>query len=45
MEESTYKDGYGKRPFWQWVIIYVVIGIIVYGIIYYLVFTNSGLGY
>lgn len=27
--------GYAKRPTWQWVLIYIVAAIIVYGIIYY----------
>ncbi|MBI2597228.1 cupredoxin domain-containing protein [Candidatus Daviesbacteria bacterium] len=27
--------GNGKRPIWQWVIIYLVIGGIIYGVIYY----------
>jgi hypothetical protein len=33
--------GYGKRPWWQWLIIYLVIGAIVYGIAY-LVIANTG---
>jgi len=36
--------GYGKRPVWQWVLIYVVIAIVVYGLIYYL-FINKSTGY
>lgn len=28
-------DGYGKRPLWQWVVIYLVIGGIIYAGIYY----------
>lgn len=27
--------GYGKRPVWQWVLIYVVVAAIVYGLVYY----------
>jgi len=38
------QKGYGKRPVWQWVLIYVVVAIIVYGLIYYL-FINDGSGY
>lgn len=41
MAEGT-TNGYGKRPMWQWVLIYVVIGIIVYGLVYYFVFAKSG---
>ncbi len=32
---------YGKRPVWQWVLIYLVIAVIVYGLIYY-IFINGG---
>jgi hypothetical protein len=28
-------NGYGKRPMWQWIVLYVVIAVIVYGAIYY----------
>lgn len=34
--------GYGKRPVWQWVLIYVVIAIVVYGLIYYFFIRNTG---
>ena len=34
--------GYGKRPLWQWIVIYVVLAIIVYGVIYYLAFGRKG---
>jgi hypothetical protein len=34
--------GYGKRSVWQWVLIYVVIAVVVYGIIYYLFIHKSG---
>ena len=33
---------YGKRPVWQWVLIYVVIAVIVYGLIYLLFIHKSG---
>ncbi len=39
-EQKTY--GYGKRPLWQWILLYVVIGAIIYGIIYYFVFYKKG---
>lgn len=35
-------DDYGKRPLWQWILIYIVIGAIVYGVIYYFVLANKG---
>ncbi len=28
---------YGKRPLWQWLVVYVVIGGLVYGLVYYVV--------
>lgn len=34
--------GYGKKPMWQWVVIYLIIGAIVYGAIYYFVFAKKG---
>jgi len=34
--------GYGKRPLWQWVLIYVVVAIVVYGAVYLLFFRDSG---
>lgn len=33
--------GYGKRPMWQWIVIYAVVGLIVYGLIYYFVFAKA----
>lgn len=37
--------GYGKRPLWQWVLLYVVIAIVVYGLVYLLFIRKSGGGY
>ena len=34
--------GYGKRPAWQWVVIYLVLAIIVYGLIYFFFIHKSG---
>lgn len=34
--------GYSKRPLWQWIVLYVVIGAIAYGAIYYFYFYNKG---
>lgn len=31
--------GYG-RPLWQWIVIYAVIGLIIYGLIYYFIFAG-----
>lgn len=35
-------NSYGGRPVWQWVLIYLVIGAILYGVIYLLFFSGSG---
>lgn len=35
-------SNYGNRPIWQWVLIYLVIGAVVYGLIYYFVFAKKG---
>lgn len=29
------KKGYGKRPMWQWVLIYALVGGVIYYLIYY----------
>ncbi|HEY4517485.1 MAG TPA: hypothetical protein VJI74_01180 [Candidatus Paceibacterota bacterium] len=34
--------GYGKRPLWQWILLYVVIGGVAYGLLYYFVFSGNG---
>jgi hypothetical protein len=33
---------YGKRPLWQWLVIYLVVGGVIYFLIYYLVFAPKG---
>lgn len=42
-DETT--NSYGKRPLWQWILLYVVVGIVVYGLIYYFVLAKKGGGY
>lgn len=44
MEETSEpkNSGYGKKSVWQWMIIYVVIGAIVYGLLYYFFFAKKG---
>jgi len=37
-------SGYGKRPKWQWVLLYIILAIIVYGAIYLIFFHKSGTG-
>lgn len=34
--------GYGKRPLWQWILIYIVIGGIIYAVIYYFISVFRG---
>lgn len=36
------KYSYGKKPLWQWVVIYLIIGAIVYAAIYYFVIAKRG---
>ncbi|OGM26233.1 hypothetical protein A2962_04325 [Candidatus Woesebacteria bacterium RIFCSPLOWO2_01_FULL_39_61] len=35
-ESPSSQKAYGKKPMWQWVAIYVVIGVVIYGLVYYL---------
>lgn len=49
-EETNTSDkptkAYSKRPMWQWVVIYIVVAVIVYGLIYYLfIHKSGGVGY
>ncbi len=42
-KSNTEKPGaYGKRPMWQWVVIYLVVAVIVYAIIYFVFIHKSG---
>ncbi len=36
------QSSYKKRPVWQWIAIYAVIGLVVYGLIYYFVLAKKG---
>jgi len=36
------KDTYGKRPIWQWIVIYLIIALVAYGAIYYFVLAKKG---
>lgn len=47
MEETAQpatNGGYNKRPLWQWIVIYVILGAIIYGVVYYF-FLNKNNGY
>lgn len=41
MEEAGTNKGYGKRPMWQWAIIYLVIAVLLYAAFYYFFLSNS----
>ena len=41
-DQQQPKKGYGKRPIWQWAVIYVVVATIVYGLVYYFFMRDSG---
>ncbi len=36
----TENGNYNKRPLWRWVLIYGIIGLVIYGLIYYFVLAN-----
>ena len=44
MENESQKKGYGygKRPLWQWVVLYLIVGAVAYGAIYYFVIAKKG---
>lgn len=43
MEENTYKskNAYGHRPLWQWIFIYLLVGALVYSLVYALFFSRG----
>jgi plastocyanin len=42
MDKEQKQNGYGKRPLWQWIVLYLVIGVIIYaGVYYFLQVKNS----
>lgn len=41
-QDNKPTKSYTKRPMWQWVVIYVIIAAIVYGLIYFLFIRESG---
>ena len=41
-ETSQQKSAYGKRPLWHWILLYLVIGAILYGAFYYFVLAKKG---
>lgn len=41
-EENKTPTGYGKRPLWQWIVLYVIVAIAIYGLVYYFVLAKKG---
>lgn len=39
---KQFSKGYGKRPLWQWIVLYVILGGLLYGLIYYFVIAKHG---
>jgi flagellar basal body-associated protein FliL len=39
--QKDQKSTYGKRPIWQWVLIYVIVAAVVYGAFYYFFMNNK----
>lgn len=35
-------NGYGKRPLWQWILLYIIIGGAIYALIYFFFFAGKG---
>ncbi len=35
-------SGYGKRPLWQWILLYLVIGGLIYGLVYFFILSKPG---
>lgn len=44
-EDTASTNSYRKRPLWQWVLLYAVVAIILYGAFYYFVLSKNGSGY
>lgn len=45
MDYPNSTSGYRKRPMWQWVLIYAVVGGLIYAVVYYFLFAKKGGGY
>jgi len=42
---ADYKKGYGTKPWWFWVLVYVIIGGVIYYAIYYFAYGRGGKSY
>jgi plastocyanin len=40
-EENKKAEGYGKRPLWQWILVYAAVAVVIYGLIYYFVLSKN----
>ena len=38
----AYETSYGKRPLWQWILIYLIVGGLIYYAVYYFYFAKKG---
>ncbi|HEU5122284.1 MAG TPA: hypothetical protein VFT59_05570 [Candidatus Saccharimonadales bacterium] len=43
--QDNQPSGYKKRPIWQWVVLYVIAGAIIYALIYILFMSGRSTGY
>ena len=41
-EEEKKTSEYGKRPLWQWILVYAAVAVVLYGLIYYIVLSKNG---
>lgn len=39
---ADYRSGYGKKPWWFWILVYVIIGGLIYYGFYYFGYRNKG---
>lgn len=42
MDSSDQKSGYGKRPLWQYILLYIFIAAVLYGLVYYFLTMKKG---
>jgi len=42
MEEERKQNDYAKRPLWQWLVLYAVIAVVIYGAVYFVLIKHQG---
>lgn len=42
MADEAENKSYGKRPLWQWLVVYLLVAVVVYGLVYYFVLAKKG---